>query len=153
MASIEVMKDAKGQFRFRIKANNGEVIATSESYKAKPKAMATIQSLKAGVKGAKVVDLTVAAKPAAKATAKKSAKKAAKPVAAKKAAKAAPAKAAAKPAPAAKPALSAKSSAKKAPKRAATKPAPAVPATESALTVDTAPVATPTVADSVDSTT
>lgn len=98
MATIEVMKDSKGQFRFRVKAKNGEIIATSESYKQKPKALATIKALQSGASSAKVIDLTVAkvdakAGKSAKAGKKPAAK--AKPVA-KKAAK--PAKPAAKPA-------------------------------------------------------
>lgn len=32
---FEVYKDKAGEFRFRLKARNGEIIATSEGYKAK----------------------------------------------------------------------------------------------------------------------
>lgn len=31
-AKFEIFTDAKGQYRFRLKANNGEVGATGESY-------------------------------------------------------------------------------------------------------------------------
>jgi uncharacterized protein YegP (UPF0339 family) len=35
MIIIEIFKDCEKQFRFRIKARNGKVIAQSEGYKAK----------------------------------------------------------------------------------------------------------------------
>jgi uncharacterized protein len=31
-AKFEVYKDSSGQFRFRLKAGNGEIVATGESY-------------------------------------------------------------------------------------------------------------------------
>jgi uncharacterized protein len=96
MATIEVVKGTNGQFRFRIRANNGEIIATGESYKQKQKVMQTLRSLKSAVNG-KVVDLT-APKPAAKPPAKKTAAKANRKTTgkAKTAAKKAPVKPAAR---------------------------------------------------------
>jgi uncharacterized protein len=79
MAQFTLSKDKKGQFRFELIAGNGETIAVSESYKAKPSALKTIAKIKAQAKGAKVVDLTVAAKPV-----KKAKPPAKKPVAKKK---------------------------------------------------------------------
>jgi uncharacterized protein YegP (UPF0339 family) len=117
MAQFTVSKDKKGQFRFELIANNGETIAVSESYKAKPSALKTIEKIKAQAKGAKVVDLTVAAKPAAKPAAKKPAKKAAPKKAAKKVAK------------------------KPAAKKAAPAPAPAAPATPAPAPAAPAPEA------------
>ncbi len=31
-AKFEVYKDSKGEFRFRLKSGNGEIVATGESY-------------------------------------------------------------------------------------------------------------------------
>ncbi len=54
---FEVYKDSSGGFRFRLKAGNGEVIATGESYTTKAAAMKGIESVKTNA-GADVVDLT-----------------------------------------------------------------------------------------------
>jgi uncharacterized protein YegP (UPF0339 family) len=35
MGKFEIKKDKSGQFRFNLKANNGQVILSSEAYKAK----------------------------------------------------------------------------------------------------------------------
>lgn len=53
----EVHKDKYGGFRFRLKAANGEVIASSESYKTKAGAMNGVESVKKNA-GSDVVDLT-----------------------------------------------------------------------------------------------
>jgi uncharacterized protein YegP (UPF0339 family) len=84
MATIEVFKSTNGQFRFRVKANNGEIIATGESYKQKQKVMQVLRSLKSAVNG-KVVDLTqpVDRKPTAKSTARPSARRSGKATVAK----------------------------------------------------------------------
>ncbi|HQS11308.1 MAG: DUF1508 domain-containing protein [Rhizobiales bacterium 24-66-13] len=60
MATFEVYKDKAGEFRFRYKASNGEVMFGSEGYKAKASALAAIESLKKNVPGAKVDDTTTA---------------------------------------------------------------------------------------------
>jgi uncharacterized protein YegP (UPF0339 family) len=125
MATIHLVKDKKGQFRFNIVANNGEIVATSESYKQKPKALATIKMIQAQAGKAKLVDKTEPAKQAAKKPAKKVAKKVAKPVA-----KPSPApKPSSAPKPARKPAPVAKAAPVVAPAPA---PAPVVPALEPA---------------------
>jgi uncharacterized protein YegP (UPF0339 family) len=49
---------ANGQFRFNLKAGNGEVIATSESYTTKAAALKGVESVKANAAGAEVVDET-----------------------------------------------------------------------------------------------
>lgn len=41
----EVYTDKAGEYRFRLKAKNGEIIATSEGYKAKPSALNGIASI------------------------------------------------------------------------------------------------------------
>lgn len=53
----EIYQDSSGGFRFRLKAGNGEVIATSESYTTKAAAKNGIESVKANA-GSDVVDLT-----------------------------------------------------------------------------------------------
>jgi hypothetical protein len=46
-AKFELYKDAKGEFRWRLVASNGQTIATSgEGYKAKDSAKAGIDSVK-----------------------------------------------------------------------------------------------------------
>jgi uncharacterized protein YegP (UPF0339 family) len=54
---FEVYKDKSGGFRFRLKAANGEVVASSQSYKSKASAMGGVESVKKNA-GAGVVDLT-----------------------------------------------------------------------------------------------
>jgi uncharacterized protein YegP (UPF0339 family) len=54
---FEIYKDSSGGFRFRLKAGNGEVIATGESYKTKAAAQKGIESVKNNAQSA-VVDLT-----------------------------------------------------------------------------------------------
>ena len=53
---FEVYTDKKGEFRFRLKATNGEIIATSEGYKSKPSCMNGIESVKKNVVDAPVVE-------------------------------------------------------------------------------------------------
>ncbi len=53
----EVYKDKSGGFRFRLKASNGEVIASSQSYKSKASALGGVESVKKNAASA-VVDLT-----------------------------------------------------------------------------------------------
>ena len=50
----EVYTDKAGEFRFRLKAKNGEIIATSEGYKAKASAMNGIASIGKNAPDAKV---------------------------------------------------------------------------------------------------
>lgn len=55
---FELYKDKAGGFRFRLKAGNGEVIASSESYASKASAQNGIESVKSNAPDAPVVDLT-----------------------------------------------------------------------------------------------
>jgi len=99
-AKFEVYKDKGSQFRFRLKAANGEVIAVGESYPDKKSVLKGIASIQKNAPIAKIEDKTIeveakkpaAKKPAAKKTAAKkpAVKKAAakKPAAKKPAAKA-----------------------------------------------------------------
>lgn len=55
---FEVYEDTKKEFRWRLKAGNGQVIATaSEGYKAKADAEKAIESIKAKAPKAEVVEL------------------------------------------------------------------------------------------------
>jgi uncharacterized protein YegP (UPF0339 family) len=53
-----VKQTSNGQFRFNLVASNGQVVATSESYKQKASAMNTIASIQKNVGGAAVDDQT-----------------------------------------------------------------------------------------------
>ncbi|MDO4581805.1 MAG: DUF1508 domain-containing protein [Bacillota bacterium] len=52
---FEVYKDKKGEFRFRLKAGNGEIVAASEGYKTKASAMKGVESMRKNISGAEVV--------------------------------------------------------------------------------------------------
>lgn len=56
--TFEITKDAKGKFRFWLKAGNGEIIAVSEAYDSKASAKNGIASVQRNAPDAKVVDLT-----------------------------------------------------------------------------------------------
>lgn len=51
-----ISKDKKGEFRFVLKAGNGEVIAMSEGYAAKASALNGIESVRKNAADATVVD-------------------------------------------------------------------------------------------------
>jgi uncharacterized protein YegP (UPF0339 family) len=53
---FELYKDAKGEFRFRLIAPNGQVIATGEGYKTKDSAKNGIESVKKNAPKAKIED-------------------------------------------------------------------------------------------------
>jgi uncharacterized protein YegP (UPF0339 family) len=53
---FEWYKDKAGKFRFRLKAANGEVIATSEGYNSKDGCVSGIESVKKNAPIAKVVE-------------------------------------------------------------------------------------------------
>jgi len=54
---FEVCTDKAGEYRFRLKAPNGEVIATSEGYSSKKSCMNGIQSVIKNAPKAKIVEL------------------------------------------------------------------------------------------------
>jgi uncharacterized protein YegP (UPF0339 family) len=54
-AKYEVYQDKAKKFRFRLKAANGQVIATSEAYETKASCVNGIESVKTNA-GAQVVD-------------------------------------------------------------------------------------------------
>ncbi|WP_278102125.1 DUF1508 domain-containing protein [Microbacterium proteolyticum] len=53
----ELYTDKAGKYRFRLKASNGQVIASSEAYESKASAQNGIASVKANA-GSETVDLT-----------------------------------------------------------------------------------------------
>lgn len=53
---FEVYKDKAGEFRFRLKATNGQVIATGEGYKALSGCMNGIESVKKNAVDAEIVE-------------------------------------------------------------------------------------------------
>jgi len=55
-AKFEVYKDAKGEFRFRLKAANGEIIATGEGYSSKAACLNGIESVKKNAPVAEIVE-------------------------------------------------------------------------------------------------
>lgn len=59
MAKFEVYKDGRGEFRFRLKANNGQVIATGEGYKTKAGALNGIASIKKNAPDPSIDDTTI----------------------------------------------------------------------------------------------
>jgi uncharacterized protein len=57
-AKFELFKDHAGEFRFHLKAANGEIIASSQGYKSKEAAENGIKSVQTNAPGATVVDKT-----------------------------------------------------------------------------------------------
>ena len=53
---FELYEDKSGQFRFRLKARNGQIIATSEGYTAKAGCLNGIESVKRNAAEADVVE-------------------------------------------------------------------------------------------------
>ena len=56
-AKFEVYKDKAGEYRFRLKAPNGEIIAISEGYRSKNSCMNGIKSVKKNVLKPQIVEL------------------------------------------------------------------------------------------------
>ena len=55
---FEVYKDKAGEFRFRLKAGNGEIVAVGEGYTTKAAVLSGIESVKKSAPDAAVVDLS-----------------------------------------------------------------------------------------------
>ena len=53
---FEVYEDKAGEFRFRLKATNGQIIAVSEGYKAKASCLNGIESVKKNAPEAEIVE-------------------------------------------------------------------------------------------------
>lgn len=58
MSKFEIFKATNGQYYFRLKAENGEIIANSEGYTTKQGAQNGIAAVKRCAPIAQVVDLT-----------------------------------------------------------------------------------------------
>jgi len=58
MPKFEIYKDAAEKFRFRLKAPNGETIATGEAYESKDACKNGIESIKTNAPKAEIVDTT-----------------------------------------------------------------------------------------------
>ena len=56
-AKFEIYQDAKGEFRFRLKAGNGEVVATGESYPSLAGAQQGVEAVKRAAAAAEIVEL------------------------------------------------------------------------------------------------
>jgi len=54
-AKFEVFKGKGGDFRFRLKAANGKVVASGQGYKSKDACLKGIESIKKNARGASVV--------------------------------------------------------------------------------------------------
>ena len=55
--SFEVYQDAKGEYRFRLKASNGQVIAVSEGYSSQEACLNGVESVRKNAENAKVAAL------------------------------------------------------------------------------------------------
>jgi uncharacterized protein YegP (UPF0339 family) len=58
MPKFEIYKGAAGKFRFRLKAPNGETIASGEAYESKDGCKNGIASIKENAPKAEIVDTT-----------------------------------------------------------------------------------------------
>ena len=58
MGKFEIFKDDKGEYRFRLKASNGEIIAQSEGYTRKENAEKGVDAVIKYSASAETVDLT-----------------------------------------------------------------------------------------------
>ena len=56
--TFELYEDASGQFRFRLKAGNGQTIAASEAYTTKSAAQNGIESVRTNAPEATIADQT-----------------------------------------------------------------------------------------------
>ena len=57
MAKFEIYSDAAGEFRWRLKASNGRIVASGEGYKTHAGAVRGTQALQRAAKSAKVKTL------------------------------------------------------------------------------------------------
>lgn len=58
MAKFEIYKDSQGEFRWRLRANNNEVIASGEGYTSKDGCKNGIESVKKNAPSAEIDDQT-----------------------------------------------------------------------------------------------
>jgi uncharacterized protein YegP (UPF0339 family) len=53
---FEVYKDRSGKYRFRLKASNGQIVATGEAYETKASALKGCESVQKAADGAPIVE-------------------------------------------------------------------------------------------------
>jgi uncharacterized protein YegP (UPF0339 family) len=53
---FEVYQDRGGKYRFRLKASNGQVVATGEAYETKTAALKGCESVKRAADGAPIIE-------------------------------------------------------------------------------------------------
>ena len=54
--TFELYKDKRGKYRFRLKASNGQIIASGQAYESKQSALHGIESVKSNAADAAVHD-------------------------------------------------------------------------------------------------
>jgi uncharacterized protein YegP (UPF0339 family) len=54
---FEVYEDKSGKYRFRLKAGNGEIVASGEAYESKSAAQKGCESVQKAADGAQVVEV------------------------------------------------------------------------------------------------
>lgn len=54
---FEVYKDKAGKHRFRLKASNGEIVATGEAYESKASALNGCEAVQRAAAGATIVEV------------------------------------------------------------------------------------------------
>lgn len=59
LGRFEIYKDSKGEFRFRLRAPNNEIIVVGEAYKSKASCLKGIRSVKRNVVVAEIEDQTI----------------------------------------------------------------------------------------------
>jgi uncharacterized protein len=55
---FEIYRDQRDEYRFRLKARNGEIVASGESYRTKADAKKGIKAVQTAAANAKIDDLT-----------------------------------------------------------------------------------------------
>jgi uncharacterized protein YegP (UPF0339 family) len=78
-AKFEIFLDRKKQYRFHLKASNGEIIAASEAYETKAACVKGIKSIQKSAPTAAIIDPEEVAKKAVKAASPAAAGKEKKP--------------------------------------------------------------------------
>ena len=56
---FEVYQDKKGAYRFRLKASNGQIIATGQPYKSKESCLNGIESVKKNAADSKIEEVEI----------------------------------------------------------------------------------------------
>lgn len=54
--TFEVYQDKAGKYRLRLKASNGQIVATGEAYESKANALQGVEAVQRAANGAEVVE-------------------------------------------------------------------------------------------------